>query len=65
MHTAQECGSTLGFVTGYAVFTTALFLILGFTGRLPASWTIMHIAAATGAISAVGIAIRRYLGWAH
>jgi hypothetical protein len=50
-----------GYLSGYAVFTAALFLLLGLASRLPGHWGIADVAALTAAATACSAAFRRWL----
>lgn len=54
-------GKFFGFSLSYLIFTSVLFLILGFSGKLPASSPFLKIMAITGIISLIGCSIKRLL----
>ena len=50
----------IGFLAGYFIFTTMIFLIVKFSDRLPSSWNYFSIALITLSIVLIGGLIRRY-----
>lgn len=59
---AEKLGRGVGYAFSYFLFTSVLFLVLEFTGRIPASWSYPHVMGITVLISVAGAALRRYLG---
>lgn len=59
--TAEKTGKIIGYVISYFVFTTIFYLILSFTGRLSSSFTYLHIAGITLAITLFGVLIKQLL----
>lgn len=57
----QVFGKTAGYAIGFLVFTSVLFFLLTFIGKIPASWTILHVAGITASISLAGELVRRML----
>ncbi len=57
----ERVGTALGFLLAYAIFTTALFVLLKLTNKLPTQWTLTHIAFITLAIVAAAALVRRLL----
>ena len=50
----------LGLVTGYFIFTTTLFFILKFSGRMPRSWNYFNIMLVAFLITLFGGLIKKY-----
>lgn len=61
----QQHLGKLGWVSGYAAaylfFTTALFFMLTFLKKLPASWSHFHIITLTALVSLLGAGVKRLL----
>ena len=57
----ENFGKRFGYVFGYFLFTTFLFLILVFSNRLPRSWNYFDIVIITLAITVIGITLKRLL----
>lgn len=51
----------LGFILNYFLFTSVLFLILNTSGKMPVSWSYLHIMSITLIITLVGTIIKRIL----
>jgi uncharacterized membrane protein YkgB len=60
-NTTHSWEEKLGYIAGYAIFTTALFYTLIFLKKLPEAWTYAHIAGITLVITAAGTLIKRKL----
>ncbi len=58
----EKLGRGVGYAFSYFLFTSVLFLVLEFTGRIPMSWSYPHVMGITVLISVAGAALRRYLG---
>ena len=58
---AEIFGWRAGYVFAYLVFTAVLYLVFNIMGRLPASWSYLHVAAVTLSITVAGVAVRRFL----
>ena len=58
----ENLGRKTGYVAGYVVFTSFLFLILSFLQRLPADWSYLHVAGITALIAATSTLLKRWLG---
>jgi len=56
----ETIGKYVGFILGFFVFTTVLFLLLTFLGKLTDSWSYVYVAGIVLAISLVGWGIRRF-----
>ncbi|MBI2136464.1 hypothetical protein HYU06_05315 [Candidatus Woesearchaeota archaeon] len=56
----ENLGEKLGSIFSYFLFTTMLFLILTFTGKLQ-TWAYFHVMAITLLVVLVGKIIKRYL----
>ena len=56
---ADRFGWTLGFVAGYLLFTTVLWLIFVFWRGMP--WTVLNVATITAVVALTGALIRRLL----
>jgi len=54
-------GNNLGFIFGYFLFTTLLFLILAALNKLPTTLTYFHLMAITIVITFLGKIIHRVL----
>lgn len=59
-NTRWKIGRIAGFIFSYLLFTTILFFILQFTGRI-SGWTYFHVMAATLIITAFGAGLKRLL----
>jgi len=57
----EVLGWRAGYAFAYLVFTAVLYMVFNAMGRLPASWSILHVAAVTLLITAAGVAVRRFL----
>lgn len=57
----SKVGEFSGFVFGFFLFTTILFLILKLLDKLPDTWSYLHIIGITVLITFTGTAIRRTL----
>ena len=57
----ERAGKVIGFLFSYTLFTTILFFALLFIGKLPASWTYVHVMGMTFLILLVGTWVRRSL----
>ena len=60
-NSAENAGEFLGFVFSYFAFTTMLFFVLRFSGKLPKGWTYLCIMAVTLLIIGSGLLIKRLL----
>lgn len=60
--TAYLFGKCAGYIFGYAIFTTLLFLVLTFTHKIPDSWNIIHIIVITLSITLLGTILNKWLG---
>jgi len=58
----QKLGERAGFIFGYFIFTTFLFLILMFSKRMPNSWSYLHIMGITILITIFGLLIKGFIG---
>ena len=58
---AEKLGRDLGYAFGYLLFTTSMFFILSFTGRLPHGFGYLHVAGITLLITCAGFVFRRLL----
>ena len=58
---AERLGKWVGYASSYLLFTTVFFLVLVFTGRIPQTWSYLHIMAITFVIAVVGVIIKRLL----
>lgn len=56
----ENLGEKLGSIFSYFLFTTMLFLVLTFTGKLQ-SWTYFHVMGITLLVVLLGKIINRYL----
>jgi hypothetical protein len=54
-------GQKAGYLFSYALFTAILYFVLNFTGKIPAEWSVFHIAILTLCIVFAGIVITRLL----
>ncbi len=54
-------GERIGFLFAYFLFTTVLYFILSFLGKLPASWSYFHIIIITFCIVLLGMVTKRLL----
>lgn len=54
-------GKRTGYIFSYFLFTTVLYTVLYFTGKLPAFWTYFHILAITAGIVLIGSILQRML----
>jgi len=50
-----------GFLSGYAIFTIMLFLVLQGSGHIPKSWTTLHMMPLSATVAAAGSLVRRVL----
>jgi hypothetical protein len=57
----EKWGKRAGFAISYCVFTAILFFILQLAGKLPDSWSILHITTITLSVTVVGSIIKRLL----
>jgi len=57
----EDWGVNLGFLVSYFVFTTILFLILTFLGKIPKTSGYLFVVAITLGITVVGYITRRLL----
>lgn len=57
----KKIGYGLGYIFSYLLFTALLFLMLSLLGKIPQSWSYIHILTITFAIALIGIAVRRLL----
>lgn len=58
---AERLGKWVGYASSYLLFTTVFFLVLVFTGRIPQTWSYLHIMGVSAAISVAGVFLRRFL----
>ncbi len=59
--TLQNWGHRAGFLFSYAIFTTMLFFIMTWLGKLPANWNYIHVMGLTALIILLGLGIQRLL----
>lgn len=57
----EKTGKKFGFIFGYLMFTTVLFLILTVSHKIPNSWTLIHIIIITLVITLAGLLTKRLL----
>jgi hypothetical protein len=58
---AERLGEWVGYASSYILFTTVLFFVLVLTGRIPQTWSYIHIMGISAAISLAGVVLRRVL----
>ncbi len=58
----EGLGSTVGYIASYFVFTTVLFFVLTYVGKLPETWTYFHIMAIVLLIAGIGYSLKRWIG---
>ncbi len=54
-------GEKLGFISGYFIFTTVIYLVLSFLNKLPNSWDYTHVTIITLLVTLINISINRFL----
>ena len=59
--TNNRVGKTIGYLLGFFVFTTVLYFVLVYLGKLPVSWGYHHVTGITFGITFLGALIRGYL----
>lgn len=59
--TSEQIGERAGFFGAYLVFTTILFFILTYLGKLPEGWSYFHVAGLVFAIAAIGVELKDIL----
>ncbi len=57
----RKIGALIGFAIAYCIFTTMLFFVLKFTGKLPSSWSFVNVIGITFSVIALGILTKRVL----
>ena len=56
----KQVWKVVGFLISYALFTTILYFILSFLHKIPASWSIFHVAGITLLITLAGYGLERW-----
>ncbi len=57
----KKIGIAMGYAFSYALFTTLLFFLLFFIGKMPPSWTYVHLMPITASVAVLGGVLRRLL----
>jgi len=57
----QRLNNKMGYIFGYFLFTTILYLVLILFEKVPESWTYIHIMGITLIISMIGVSFKRLL----
>lgn len=57
----ERFGEKIGFLFSFFLFTTMLYFILFFLGKLSATWTYFHVMGITFSIVLVGMIFKRLL----
>ena len=58
---AESSAESAGFIVAYLIFTGVLFGVLSLTNRLPTSWSLIHVAAITCAITFIGAGLKKVI----
>lgn len=60
-NSVERLGELVGCAFGYALFTVVVYFVLTTSGKLPTSWALPHLAAATLAASSAGALLKNTL----
>ena len=57
----ERMGQVTGYVCSYLLFTGVMFFVIFYLGKLPESWSFLHIALITILVSSLGFIVKRWL----
>lgn len=57
----EKLGKVIGYASAYVVCTSALFMILYFSGKMPAGWNYLNVMAITSLVALSGQILYRQL----
>jgi hypothetical protein len=57
----ERISQEIGYIFGYFLFTTALFLILNFLNKIPPTWTYFHVMGLTLLMVFIGTLLKKLL----